>query len=96
MSKNPHDIILRPVITEHASALQGLAEGPQYVFQVATSANKFEIRRAIEAIFNVKVAAVNTVIRKGKVRRLRNREGQRADVKRAVVTLAKGQMIELY
>jgi large subunit ribosomal protein L23 len=95
MSKNPHDIILRPVITEHASALQGLEE-PQYVFHVAPSANKIEIRQAVESIFSVKVVNVNTVIRKGKQRRLRFRLGRRPNTKRAIVTLAAGQKIDIY
>jgi large subunit ribosomal protein L23 len=95
MKNDPHDIILRPVITEHASELQG-RENPQYVFEVRPGASKVDIRNAIESIFDVKVESVNTVNRKGKVKRVRLRAGKRADQKRAYVTLKSGQEIDLF
>jgi large subunit ribosomal protein L23 len=92
---DPYTILLRPVITEKATALQQ-ADGPQYTFRVAVKANKNEIRKAVEKAFKVRVKSVNTVKVKGKVKRLRAQEGKRSDWKKAFVTLEKGQSIELY
>jgi len=93
--KDPRDVILRPVVSEKSYSL--LDEGV-YTFVVANTANKIEIRSAIESIFNVRVANVNTMNRKGK--RKRNRKtftfGQRADTKRAIVTLVEGDRIDLF
>ncbi len=84
-------IILRPVITEKATAL---GERGQVVFRVAPEATKPEIKAAIEGLFGVKVVAVNTLNSKGKVKRFRGRPGQRSDVKKAFVRLAEGENID--
>ena len=93
--KDPRDVILEPVVSEKSYAL--LDEGV-YTFIVHPDANKTEIRQAVEAIWNVRVANVNTLNRKGK--RKRNRRmptfGKRPDTKRAIVTLVPGQTIELF
>lgn len=86
-SKNPRDIILRPVVSEKSYTL--MDEGA-YTFEVDPRANKTEIKVAIEAIFGVKVDSVNTQNRKGKTRRTRDGLGKRKDVKRAIVTLREG------
>lgn len=84
-------IILRPVITEKATAL---GERGQVVFRVAPEATKPEIKAAIEGLFGVKVISVNTLNSKGKRKRFRGRLGQRPDVKKAFVRLAEGQNID--
>ena len=89
-----YQIIRRPHITEKSATLQDLRN--QYVFLVHPDANKVQIRRAVEALFSVKVLAVNTVTRQGKVRRVGLRAGRRPSVKKAIVTLQKGQAIELH
>ena len=95
MSYHPYEILLRPILTEKASEGSALKR-PQYVFRVAIDANKVQIRRAVEAAFEVKVVGVNTVRVKGKRKRLRHREkGKRADWKKAIVMLAEGQEINL-
>lgn len=86
-SKNPRDIIFRPVVSEKSYSL--MDEGA-YTFEVDPRANKTEIKVAIEAIFGVKVDSVNTQNRKGKTRRTRDGIGKRKDVKRAIVTLREG------
>jgi large subunit ribosomal protein L23 len=93
--KDPRDVLIRPVVSEKAYAL---LEGNVYVFQVHTSASKPEIRHAVESIFDVTVTSVNTLNRKGKVRRNRrnNTMGKRPDTKRAIVTLAEGDSIEIF
>lgn len=85
--KNPRDIIMRPVVSEKS---YGLMDQGKYTFEVDPRANKTEIKIAIEQIFGVKVASVNTLNRPGKVRRTRDGLGKRKDVKRAIVTLADG------
>jgi large subunit ribosomal protein L23 len=93
MSKySNYDVIRSPVVTEKST---NLSEFSQVMFDVAIDATKPEIKAAIEALFSVKVKAVNTHIRKGKVKRFRNRLGVRNDVKKAVVTLADGQSIDI-
>ena len=87
--KDPRDIIIAPVVSEKSYAL--IDEG-KYSFVVATDANKTEIKLAIEKIFNVKVAAVNTLNRQGKTRRTRVGIGKRKDTKRAIVTLREGSI----
>ena len=87
--KDPRDIIIAPVVSEKSYAL--IDEG-KYSFIVATDANKTEIKLAIEKIFNVKVAAVNTLNRQGKTRRTRVGIGKRKDTKRAIVTLKSGSI----
>ncbi len=95
MSRHPYDILLRPVLTEKASA-GAERRRRQYVFRVALDANKVQIRRAVEAAFDVRVLNVNTVRMKGKLKRLRTRQpGKRPDWKKAIVTLAEGQEINL-
>ncbi len=93
--KDPRDIILAPVVSEKSYAL---IEQGVYTFKVHPSASKPEIHDAVEAIWGVKVTRVNTLNRKGK--RKRNRKpftyGKRADTKRAMVTLAEGDSIELF
>ena len=87
-----YDVIVSPVITEKATMA---AEANQVVFNVARDASKPEIKRAVEGLFGVKVTAVNTVLRKGKVKRFRGHKGKQSDVKKAVVTLAEGQAIDV-
>ena len=87
--KDPRDIIIAPVVSEKSYAL--IDEG-KYSFIVATDANKTEIKLAIEKIFNVKVAAVNTLNRQGKTRRTRIGIGKRKNTKRAIVTLKSGSI----
>ena len=93
--KDPRDVIIAPVVSEKSFAL---IEQNVYTFEVHKDAAKPEIRSAIEAIFNVKVANVNTLNRKGKT--VRNRRtgkmGSRASRKRAIVTLAEGDSIDLF
>ena len=107
--RTPQSIIKRPLLTEKSARLRetgGAASAPaegtdvaqQIVFEVAPDANKIEIRKAVESIFDVRVTNVNTMNRNGK--RKRNRRtftyGTRADTKRALVTLAEGDTIELF
>lgn len=87
-----YDVIVSPVITEKATMA---AEQNQVVFNVARDASKPEIKRAVEGLFGVKVTAVNTVLRKGKVKRFRGHLGKQSDVKKAIVTLAEGQAIDV-
>ena len=93
MSKySNYDVIRAPVVTEKST---NLSEHSQVVFDVAIDATKPQIKAAVEALFEVKVKAVNTLVRKGKVKRFRNRLGVRNDVKKAVVTLVEGQTIDI-
>jgi large subunit ribosomal protein L23 len=87
-----YDVIRRPVVTEKSTRA---SEANALVFEVAKDANKPLIKQAVEALFNVKVKAVNTVLTKGKVKRFRGRPGKRNDVKKAYVTLEEGHMIEV-
>lgn len=87
-----YDLIVSPVITEKATLA---SENNQVVFQVALNATKPKIKEAIESLFKVKVTAVNTIRVKGKVKRFRGLPGKRNDVKKAIVTLAEGQMIDV-
>jgi large subunit ribosomal protein L23 len=91
--KSPRDVIIRPVVSEKSYA--GL-EANRYTFLVHPDANKTEIKEAIQKIWNVQVVGVNTMKRKGKVKRSRYVTGRRADQKRAVVTLAAGDSIEIF
>ena len=94
MSLDPrlYDVILSPVITEKATAL---SEHNKVVFKVATTATKPQIKEAVEKLFDVKVKSVNTLVRKGKVKRFRNSLGVRNDTKKAIVTLVDGQSIDI-
>ena len=87
-----YDVIVSPAITEKSTMA---SEQNQVVFNVARKASKPEIKAAVEALFGVKVTAVNTLIRKGKVKRFRGTIGRQGDVKKAVVTLADGQSIDV-
>ncbi|AQX21179.1 LSU ribosomal protein L23P [Bartonella sp. CDC_skunk] len=86
-----YDVILSPVVTEKSTML---SEYNQVVFNVAQKATKSEIKAAIEALFSVKVKAVNTIVRKGKMRRFKGIVGRQSDVKKAIVTLVKDQSID--
>ena len=88
---NAHDILRRPVISEKSTT--GMRAG-RYTFAVDLHANKVEIRKAVEEVFKVKVAAVNTMRVHGKHRRVGRSEGFRPDWKKAIVTLKTGQRIE--
>ncbi|HEY8565069.1 MAG TPA: 50S ribosomal protein L23 [Beijerinckiaceae bacterium] len=94
MSLDPrhYDVIVSPVITEKATAL---SEQNKVVFKVRSDATKPQIKEAVEKLFDVKVTGVNTLVTKGKVKMFRGRRGQRSDVKKAVVTLAEGQSIDI-
>lgn len=87
------DEIVKQVLQTEKGAR--IARHDQYLVRVATDANKIEIRQAVESLFNVKVTGVTTQINHGKWRRLSNHWGRRSDWKRAIVTLAKGQKIEV-
>jgi large subunit ribosomal protein L23 len=87
-----YDVILAPVITEKATMA---SEFNKVVFRVRNDATKPEIKEAVEKLFDVKVEAVNTLVRKGKLKRFRGRLGRQNDVKKAVVTLAPGQSIDI-
>lgn len=87
-----YDILLSPVITEKSTMI---SDNNQVVFKVAQAATKPEIKAAVEALFNVKVKAVNTLVRKGKMKRFKGVVGKQNDMKKAVVTLADGQSIDI-
>ena len=87
-----YDTILAPVITEKATVL---TEQNKVVFRVAMDATKDEIAEAVQELFKVTVVKVNTLIAKGKTKRWRGRPGRRNDVKKAIVTLAEGQSIDV-
>jgi large subunit ribosomal protein L23 len=95
MSKDPRDIVLRPVVSEKSYAL---LDSNVYTFIVAPDANKIEIKQAVEQIFNVKVTNISTLNRKGKLKRNRrsNTMGKRPDTKRAIVTLAADDRIDIF
>ncbi|MEL6206008.1 MAG: 50S ribosomal protein L23 [Pseudomonadota bacterium] len=87
-----YDVIRKPVITEKATMA---SEANAVVFEVAPEANKPQIKEAVEALFGVKVKAVNTVVTKGKAKRFRGIKGTRKDVKKAYVTLEEGNTIDV-
>jgi large subunit ribosomal protein L23 len=87
-----YDIILSPVITEKSSMA---SEANQVVFKVRRDATKPEIKAAIEQLFKVKVVGVNTLLRKGKTKQFRGVKGKQQDIKRAIVTLAEGEKIDV-
>ena len=94
MSRDSRTIVHRALITEKGTRLRERENG--YLFEVARDANKIEIKQAIEAIFPVKVEAVRTLRVHGKPKKMGRYEGHRPDWKKAVVTLKKGQTIELF
>jgi len=87
-----YDVIVSPAITEKSTMA---SEQNKVVFNVAKKASKPEIKAAVEALFGVKVTAVNTLVRKGKIKRFRGTIGRQSDVKKAIVTLADGQSIDV-
>jgi len=89
LNKDPRDVIVKPIISEKSYAL--IDEG-KYTFEVDPRATKTEIKLAIEKIFNVKVAGVNTLNKQGKTRRTKFGAGKRKDTKRAIVTLKSGSI----
>ncbi|MDR0789152.1 MAG: 50S ribosomal protein L23 [Bifidobacteriaceae bacterium] len=91
--RTAHDILISPVISEKS---YGLIEENKYSFIVDPSANKTEIKIAVETIFDVKVKNVNTLNRKGKVSQTRNGVGKRKDTKRAIVTLYPEYTIDIF
>ncbi|MEV8016679.1 50S ribosomal protein L23 [Streptomyces sp. NPDC086554] len=90
---DPRDVLVKPVVSEKSYAL--LDEG-KYTFIVAPGSNKTQIKQAVEAVFSVKVTGVNTINRQGKRKRTRTGFGKRADTKRAIVTLAEGDRIDIF
>jgi large subunit ribosomal protein L23 len=94
MSAKPeqYDLIKKPIITEKATLA---SENGAVVFQVAMDATKPQIKSAVEAIFGVKVKAVNTVVAKGKAKKFRGRDGERSDKKKAYVMLEEGNTIDV-
>jgi large subunit ribosomal protein L23 len=87
-----YELLRAPVVTEKSTLL---SEFNQVTFRVPVDADKFEIRSAVESLFKVKVTAVNTLRQKGKTKRFRGRPGRRIDTKKAVVTLAEGETIDV-
>ncbi|MDJ0953000.1 MAG: 50S ribosomal protein L23 [Acidimicrobiia bacterium] len=94
MKRNPRDIILEPVVSEKSYDL--IQDYNTYTFLVDKRANKTEIKQAIAEIFDVRVTRVNTINRKGKVKRTGWKVGKRKDTKRALVTLAVGSSIDIF
>jgi large subunit ribosomal protein L23 len=91
--RNPRDILLAPVVSEKS---YGLLDENKYTFLVAPEANKTEIKIAVETVFKVRVTDVNTLNRPGKKRRTRYGFGKRPDTKRAIVTVAAGERIDIF
>jgi large subunit ribosomal protein L23 len=91
--RDHRDVLLAPVVSEKSYSL---LDENKYTFLVPKSANKTEIKIAVEKVFGVKVIAVNTINRLGKVRRTRAGLGKRPDTKRAIVTVAEGQHIDIF
>ncbi len=87
-----YDVIVAPVITEKSTLV---SEANQVIFKVARQATKPAIKAAVESLFNVKVKAVNTLVRKGKKKSFRGRTGRLSDVKKAIVTLEEGHSIDV-
>ncbi|MEG9226894.1 50S ribosomal protein L23 [Aeromicrobium sp. Sec7.5] len=93
LPKDPRDVVLSPVVSEKT---YNLIDDNKYTFVVHPDANKTEIKIAVEQIFDVKVTAVNTLNRKGKTRRTKSGLGKRKDTKRAIVSVAAGQSIDIF
>ena len=89
---NHYDVVLAPHITEKATLL---SEQNAVVFKVANDATKPQIKEAVEALWDVKVTGVNTIVQKGKTKRWKGRPYKRTDIKKAIVTLAEGQSIDI-
>ena len=90
--KSPRDVIIRPIVSEKSYA--GLEQNT-YTFLVAPDANKTEIKEAIQQIWNVRVLNVNTLVRKGKIKRFKGRSSRQGDTKKAYVTLAEGERLDV-
>ncbi|MCX3060389.1 50S ribosomal protein L23 [Streptomyces beihaiensis] len=90
---DPRDVLVKPVVSEKSYAL---LDANKYTFIVAPGANKTQIKQAVEAVFSVKVTGVNTINRQGKRKRTRTGFGQRANTKRAIVTLAEDDRIDIF
>jgi len=91
--KDPRDILKKPVVTEKSTSL---LQNNKYTFVVDPRANKIEIKQAVEKTFKVKVEKVNTMNVKGKIKRVRRIPGRTPDTKKAIVTLKKGDKIEIF
>lgn len=91
---DPRQVIIRPIITEKSD--KSINYQNAYVFEVAPDANKIEIRRAVEKIWDVKVLSVRTLNKKGKMRRVRYKRGKTAGWKKAIVKLREGHTIDIY
>jgi large subunit ribosomal protein L23 len=91
---DPRQVIIRPIITEKSEKLQKFQTA--YVFEVTDKANKLEIKDAVQKIWNVKVLKVRVLRKKGKMRRVRYKRGKTSEWKKAIVTLQKGQTIDIY
>ncbi|MDT8436110.1 MAG: 50S ribosomal protein L23 [Gemmatimonadota bacterium] len=109
MSRPAHEVIIRPLVTEETSLLQfnpgrirkrhadeDIPVRPRFAFQVVRDATKVEIRNAVESMFDVRVVAVNTMNLMGKQRRVGRHVGRRPDWKKAIVTLAEGETIDVF
>ncbi|MFW6206136.1 MAG: 50S ribosomal protein L23 [Gemmatimonadota bacterium] len=92
--RDARDVIIRPVVTERSTFLAD--DHDAFTFIVAKDANKLEIRRAVEDMFDVKVTSVNTMRYRGKWRRLGRNYGRRPGYKKAIVKLAEGERIDVY
>ena len=90
---DPYDVLKKPLITEKSTSL---LENNKYTFEVAPIANNTEIKQAVQTLFKVKVEKVNTIRTKGKTKRVRNIPGKTLDRKKAIVTLRKGDKIEIF
>jgi len=93
IQKDPRDVLLAPVISEKS---YGLLDEGKYTFLVHPDTNKTEVKIAVEKVFGVRVTNVNTINRQGKRKRTRTGYGRRNDTKRAIVTLAEGDRIDLF
>jgi large subunit ribosomal protein L23 len=94
--RDPREVIVRPVVTERSMELSTNEGDPQYAFIVAKDANKLEIKNAVEKLFKVSVAQVNTMNYRGKARRVGRHLGKRPAYKKAIVRLADGESIDVY
>ncbi|MCP9210060.1 50S ribosomal protein L23 [Streptomyces cucumeris] len=90
---DPRDVLVKPVVSEKSYAL---LDENKYTFIVAPGANKTQIKQAVETVFSVKVTGVNTINRQGKRKRTKTGYGKRKDTKRAIVTLAEGDRIDIF
>ena len=94
MSKNPYDILIRPIITEKTTSLR--EQGNKVCFFVDPDANRIEVKKAVEEALKVKVEKVNIISVHGKIKRFGRFEGKKPDRKKAIVTLKEGEKLELF